>query len=113
MLIERNGIDEQLLGDPVPLPVPANTAIGTVQLDYTHFTMLMRPDWRLVAVTGVGANGRLLFDLDQSGIDWRLNSGCPSTPKLARSRNTIGTQAGGSPQQARTSVRRRAERLAL
>jgi DNA/RNA endonuclease G (NUC1) len=49
-----------------------------VRLDYTHFTVLMRPDRRLAAVTGVGIDGARLYDLDPSGIDWRLDPRLPA-----------------------------------
>jgi endonuclease G, mitochondrial len=69
----RAGLDEQLLGTPVPLPAPTDPALPTVRLDYVHFSVLMRTDRRLAAVTGVGIDGARLLDLDRSGIDWRLD----------------------------------------
>jgi endonuclease G len=62
-----------LLGTTVPLPIPRDGAVPTVRLDYVHFSVLMRPDRRLAAVTGVGIDGALLRDLDRDGIDWRLD----------------------------------------
>jgi DNA/RNA endonuclease G (NUC1) len=77
-LADRKGLDEALLGALVALPVPADVAMETVRLDYTHFTVLMRPDRRLAAVTGVGIDGARLYDLDRSGIDWRLDPRLPA-----------------------------------
>jgi endonuclease G len=77
-LAGRAGLDEALLGDPVPLRTPANAAIETVRLDYTHFTVLLRPDRRLAAVAGLGIDGARLFDLERSGLDWRLDPRLPA-----------------------------------
>jgi endonuclease G, mitochondrial len=74
----RTGLDEQLLGTPVPLPAPTDPALPTVRLDYVHFSVLMRTDRRLAAVTGVGIDGARLLDLDRSGIDWRLDDRLPA-----------------------------------
>lgn len=40
---------------------------------YTHFSVRMRLDKRLAAVTGLGIDGRKLMDLDRHGINWRLD----------------------------------------
>ena len=74
----RAGLDEELLGVPVPLPVPLDARLPTVRLDYTHFSVLMRPDRRLAAVTGVGVDGARLLDLGREGIDWRLDPRLPA-----------------------------------
>ncbi len=59
----RAGFDPDFLGVPVTLPVPVDRALPTVLLGYTHFSVLMRPDRRLAAVTGVGIDGATLRDL--------------------------------------------------
>ena len=79
-LAGRKGFDENFLGQPVPLPVLAGTE--TFLLPYTHFSVLMRPDKRLAAVTGVGIDGSRLMDLDRDGINWRLD------PRLAENQQT-------------------------
>ncbi len=53
--------------------LPSLAAAGTVRLRYTHFSVLMRLDKRLAAVTGVGIDGAKLMDLDRAGINWRLD----------------------------------------
>lgn len=67
----REGFDEKFLGVSVPLPGLAG--VETVLLPYTHFSVLMRLDKRLAAVTGVGIDGEKLIDLDRAGIVWRLD----------------------------------------
>jgi endonuclease G len=79
-LSDREGFDENFLGQHVPLPGLAD--VETVLLRYTHFSVLMRLDKRLAAVTGLGIDGRKLMDLDRSGINWRLD------PRLAESQQT-------------------------
>ncbi|SFU11563.1 DNA/RNA non-specific endonuclease [Arthrobacter sp. ov118] len=74
-LAGRAGFDGNFLGQPVPLP--ALPGVETVLLPYTHFSVLMRPDKRLAAVTGLGMDGSKLVDLDRAGIPWRLD------PRLA------------------------------
>ena len=87
--VGRTGLDEELLGVPVPLPaLPGGPA--TVRLDYTHFSVLMRPDRRLAAVTGVGIDGALLQDLPRAGIEWRLD------PRLPAEQQTGGAVYAGN-----------------
>jgi endonuclease G, mitochondrial len=74
----RTGLDEELLGIPVPLLAPTDPQQATVRLDYVHFSVLMRTDRRLAAVTGVGIDGARLLDLGRSGIDWRLDERLPA-----------------------------------
>ena len=76
-LADRAGLDEQLLGVPVPLPA-LRGGPATVRLDYTHFSVLLRPDRRLAAVAAVGIDGALLQDLPREGIDWRLDPRLPA-----------------------------------
>ena len=70
-LAERSGYDDDFLGIPLFLPVLAG--VETVLLPYTHFSVLMRLDKRLAAVTALGIDGSKLLDLDRSGINWRLD----------------------------------------
>ncbi|MPY12294.1 DNA/RNA non-specific endonuclease [Arthrobacter bussei] len=89
-LAGRAGFDEQFLG--VPVPVPALAGVKTVLLPYTHFSVLMRPDKRLAAVTALGIDGAKLMDLDRSGIDWRLDPRLPEdqqTGERVYARNDI------------------------
>ncbi|MBB3677452.1 DNA/RNA non-specific endonuclease [Modestobacter versicolor] len=76
-LAGRTGLDEELLGVPVRLPA-LRDGPATVRLDYTHFSVLHRPDRRLAAVTGVGIDGALLQDLPREGIEWRLDPRLPA-----------------------------------
>ncbi|MET3934387.1 hypothetical protein [Arthrobacter sp. OAP107] len=75
-LAGRKGVDENFLGQPVPLPALAGTE--TILLPYTHFSVLMRSDKRLAAVTGVGIDGETLTDLDRAGIPWKLDPRIPA-----------------------------------
>ncbi|MBD1543565.1 DNA/RNA non-specific endonuclease [Arthrobacter sp. IA7] len=86
----RHGFDENFLGQPVPLPTLAG--VETVLLPYTHFSVLMRLDMRLAAVTGVGIDGEKLMDLDRAGISWRLDPRLPvdqQTGERVYARNDI------------------------
>ena len=77
----REGFGENLLGVPVPLPSLAG--VETVLLPYTHFSVLLRTDKRLAAVTGVGIDGGTLMDLDRAGIPWRLDPRLPADQQAA------------------------------
>lgn len=72
----RAGFDPNFLGVPVALPVPVDPAVPTVLLSYTHFSVLMRPDRRLAAVTGVGIDGANLRDLPRADA-WQLDPRLP------------------------------------
>lgn len=74
-LSDRAGFDEHFLGISVPLPSLAG--VETVLLPYTNFSVLMRSDRRLAAVTGLGIDGSLLMDLGRSGLGWRLDPRLP------------------------------------
>jgi len=64
------------------VPLPGLGGVDTVLLPYTHFSVLMRLDKRLAAVTGVGIDGSKLMDLDRDGIRCRLD------PRLAADQQT-------------------------
>lgn len=75
-LDHRSGFDPAFLGVDVPLPgLGAN--VPTMRLDYTHYSVLFRPDRRLAAVTAVDLDGARLFQLDREGIPWEFD------PRLA------------------------------
>ncbi|MHA7220296.1 DNA/RNA non-specific endonuclease [Arthrobacter sp. MDT1-48-3] len=74
-LSDREGFDEQFLGRRVPIPTLEDTK--TILLPYTHFSVLMRTDKRLAAITALGIDGAKLMDLDRSGIQWRLDPRLP------------------------------------
>jgi DNA/RNA endonuclease G (NUC1) len=89
-LDDRVGFDEQFLG--VPVPMPALAGVETVLLSYTHFSVLMRPDKRLAAITALGIDGAKLMDISRSGIDWRLDPRLPEdqqTGERVYARNDI------------------------
>ena len=61
-------------------------------LAYTHFSVLMRPDKRLAAVTALAMDGKKLMDLDRAGIQWRLDPRIPEdqqTGERVYARNDI------------------------
>lgn len=99
----REGFDEQFLGQRVPIPTLDD--VDTVLLPYTHFSVLMRPDKRLAAITALGIDGSKVMDLDRSGIYWRLNPRMPEdqqTGERVYARNDIdrghlGTKFGARP----------------
>ena len=49
---ERPGFDEEFPG--LPVGIPALVGIESALLPYTHFSVLMRLDKRLAAVTALG-----------------------------------------------------------
>jgi len=64
-----DGYDLDFLPAPVPLPLPP----GAVrELTYPRFTVLLDPERRLAAVTGVNIDASRLLDLGRSG-EWRLD----------------------------------------
>ena len=65
-LSDRAGFDTSFLGPAVP--VPALAGVETVLLPYRNFSILMRLDKRLAAVTALGIDGEKLMDLDRAGI---------------------------------------------
>ena len=92
-LSDRTGFDEHFLGRQIPIPTLDDLEnLDTVLLPYTHFSVLMRPDKRLAAVTALGINGDNLVDLDRSGINWRLDPRLPEdqqTGERVYARNDI------------------------
>lgn len=76
-LSDRTGLDEDFLGARVPVPALLDPGVATVTLPYTHFTVVMRPDRRLAAVTGVCIDGATLVDVSRDGVRWRLDPRLP------------------------------------
>ena len=64
--------------------------IDTVLLPYTNFSVLMRPDKRLAAVTRLGIDGGKLMDLGRSGVPWKLD------PRLPENQQTGARMYAGS-----------------
>jgi DNA/RNA endonuclease G (NUC1) len=89
-LTGRLGFDEQFLARHVPIPTLDGTE--TVLLPYTHFSILMRLDKRLAAVTALGIDGERLMDISRSGINWKLDPRLPEdqqTGERVYARNDI------------------------
>ncbi|MCL3863266.1 DNA/RNA non-specific endonuclease [Actinotalea sp. K2] len=79
-MLTRSGYDPTFLPVDVPLPQPAApTGPRLVELPYTHFTVLLRPDRRLAAATVVMIDGEHLVDLDRTGTRWRLDPRVPGS----------------------------------
>ncbi|PNI08562.1 endonuclease [Arthrobacter sp. AFG7.2] len=79
-LSKRSGFDVNFLG--VTVAVPTLAGVETVLLPYTHFSVLMRLDKRLAAITAVGIDGKKIMDVSRSGIEWRLD------PRLGEDQQT-------------------------
>lgn len=63
----RTGFDEHFLS--LSVPIPTLEGVATVLLSYTNFSVLMRPDKRLAAITALGIDGEKLMDIFHTGID--------------------------------------------
>ncbi|HWK77757.1 DNA/RNA non-specific endonuclease [Microbacterium sp.] len=64
-----DGYDSEFLATPLPLPRPS----GDVRdLAYPRFTVLLAPERRFAAVTGVNIDGSQLREVPRTG-DWRLD----------------------------------------
>lgn len=59
------------------MPLPVLAAPRAVELAYTHFTVLLRPDRRLAAATAVDVDGELLRDVERED-DWYLDPRVPA-----------------------------------
>lgn len=70
-----DGFDPDFLGIPLPLPSPA---VDTIRLDYLRFSVLLDPERRFAAVTGVIIDGAHLQDPPRAG-EWRLDPRAPAT----------------------------------
>lgn len=68
------GYDAEFLTAAVPLPSPS---VPVRRLDYPRFTVLLAPERRLAAVTGVNIDGPHLRDLPRDD-DWHLDPRLPA-----------------------------------
>ena len=93
---QKPGQSQQFLG--VRVGIPALDGVESVLLPYTHFSVLMRLDKRLAAVTALGIDGTKLVDLDRSGSIGDWIRGCARTSRQARwcTPVTISTAATSS-----------------
>lgn len=69
-----DGYDPDFLDVPLPLPQPSEEVRV---LPYPRFSVLLDPERRLAAVTGVNIDGARLLDLPRTGR-WRLDPRLPS-----------------------------------
>lgn len=67
------GYDNGFLRAGLELPSPS---VETVLLDYTHFSVRLRPDRKLAAIVGVNINGRELDPLAREGT-WHFDTRVP------------------------------------
>lgn len=76
------GYDESFLQVGVPLPRPPSE-VEILELSYTHFSVLLRPERRLAALTAVNIDGaQLLPKIDRAGVDWQFDSRAPKTQQV-------------------------------
>ncbi|WP_426324669.1 DNA/RNA non-specific endonuclease [Microbacterium sp. E-13] len=68
--------DDRFLGIPLPLPAPADGR-AVRELTYPRFTVLLDPERRFAAVTGVNIDGASLQDLPRTG-QWELDPRIPA-----------------------------------
>ncbi|MGK9148018.1 DNA/RNA non-specific endonuclease [Plantibacter flavus] len=68
------------LSESVALPTPTDAVAAAAlrPLTYTHFSVLLDPDRRLAAATGVNIDGATLRDLGR-GDDWHLDDRVPAS----------------------------------
>ena len=77
------GYDDDFLGIPLPLPRPVgDTAVRA--LTYPRFTVLLAPQRRLAAVTGVNIDGATLRDVGRTG-EWHLDARVPAAEQAGPS----------------------------
>lgn len=69
-----DGYDAGFLATPLPMPRPA---FEVRELTYPRFSVLVDPQRRLAAVTGVNIDGAGLVDVPRTG-DWRLDPRLPA-----------------------------------
>ncbi|MBG6179990.1 DNA/RNA non-specific endonuclease [Arthrobacter sp. CAN_A1] len=72
---DRKGFDDQFLG--LGVPIPALNGAETTLLPYTNFSVLLRGDKRLAAVTALGIDGAKLMLLEDFDASWRLDPRLP------------------------------------
>jgi endonuclease G len=71
------GYDSNFLPIDIPLPQPTDGRI-VIELPYIHFTVLLDPERRLAAATGVNIDGATLLGLGRSD-NWRLDPRVPAS----------------------------------
>jgi endonuclease G, mitochondrial len=71
------GYDPDFLSIEVALPRPTDDRT-IVDLPYPHFTVLLDPERRLAASTGVNIDGRALIDMDRAD-DWHFDERVPAS----------------------------------
>ncbi|WP_262406228.1 DNA/RNA non-specific endonuclease [Protaetiibacter sp. SSC-01] len=76
-MTETTGYDAAFLGVPVALPRPSDGR-AVVELPSPHFTVLLDPERRLAASTGVNIDGAALLDLGRAGA-WHLDERVPAS----------------------------------
>ena len=81
------GYDDSFLGTLLPLPLPlprpgGDTAVR--ELTYPRFTVLLAPERRLAAVTGVNIDGATLRDVARTG-EWHLDARVPAADQAGPS----------------------------
>ncbi|GAB3632204.1 hypothetical protein GCM10027421_15570 [Microbacterium shaanxiense] len=69
-----DGYDAGFLATPLPMPRPAPEV---TELTYPRFSVLLEPQRRLAAVTGVNIDGARLREVSRTG-DWRLDTRIPA-----------------------------------
>ncbi|MGV2984768.1 DNA/RNA non-specific endonuclease [Microbacterium sp. AGC85] len=69
-----DGYDAGFLATPLPMPRPAPEVR---ELTYPRFSVLLEPQRRLAAVTGVNIDGARLREVSRTG-DWRLDTRIPA-----------------------------------
>jgi len=69
-----DGYDAGFLATPLPMPQPA---LDVRELAYPRFSVLLDPQRRLAAVTGVNIDGERLLEVSRTG-DWRLDPRIPA-----------------------------------
>ncbi|HKP06998.1 MAG TPA: DNA/RNA non-specific endonuclease [Microbacterium sp.] len=74
--VTSDAYDDGFLGIPLPLPRPADGR-EVRELTYPRFTVLLDPERRLAAVTGVNIDGAALQDLPRTG-EWDLDPRIPA-----------------------------------
>ncbi len=70
----RDGYQREFLGPVAEIPEPRST---TTRLDYTHFSVLLRGERRLAAITAANIHGGLLVDIERSRDRWVFDDRVP------------------------------------
>jgi endonuclease G, mitochondrial len=80
------GFDARFLGVDAALPrIPQTRAAASIELDYVHFTVVLNPERRFAAVTGVNIDGAHLVTLgrdDRWVFDERISADLQAGPDV-------------------------------